>query len=149
MMPTPTHPARFFFLCASTALLVAGGLSACDSSGPEYRPPIPYTADTLAQEFLANYGDLKPKKPGGSPSRKIRAKAVAKEATTKGDSLTKQAESATLTDLIAETLRKAGEIPGTSRADACKKVVEAASKDPSISEGDKKVIVEKLGAVSD
>jgi hypothetical protein len=149
MMPMSTHPARFLRACA--ALLVAVGLSACGSR-LEYRPPISYTADTLAQEFLSSYGDLKPKKPGGSTARspkpKLRPEALAKEAA-KGDPQTKQAEGATLDELIAETLRKAAEIPGTSRADACRKVVEVVTKDPSVSEGDKKIIAEKLGSGAD
>jgi hypothetical protein len=139
------------FLRASAALAVAVGLSACGNR-LEYRTPISYTADTLAQEFLSSYGDLKPKKPEGptarSPKPKLRPQDLAKEAA-KGDPQTKQAEGATLDELIAETLRKAAQIPGTSRADACNKVVEVIRKDPSVSEGDKRIIAEKLGPGAD
>lgn len=145
---SPTYPARF--IRASAAFFVAVGLSAC-SNNLEYTPPVPYTADTLAREFLTNYGDLKPKKGGPaarSPSRKNRPEAPSKAAA-KGDAQTKQGESATLDDLLAETIRKAGEIPGTSRSAACKKVVEVVNKAPSVSAGDKTIIAEKLGSVVD
>ena len=67
---SPTYPARC--IRASAAFFVAVGLSAC-SNNLEYTPPVPYTADTLAREFLSSYGELKPKKGGESarsPKRK-------------------------------------------------------------------------------
>jgi len=77
-----------------------------------------------------------------------RPEAASKEAT-KGEAQTKQAEGGTLDDLIAETLRKAAEIAGTSRSAACKKVVEIVTKAPSVSSADKTIIAEKLGSVVD
>jgi hypothetical protein len=128
---------------AVIALAIA--LVGCDDT-PRFDPTLQYTADTLAKEFVYEYSELKTA--NGSALRsavpKERPEAITKEAG-KGEPATKKAPAATLDELIAETLRKAGRISGTSRTDACKKVVEEVEKTPSIPDLDKKTIAEKLG----
>ncbi len=126
------------------SLVVALAILGCDDK-PRFDPAIQYSADTLAREFVNEYSDLKTA--NGSALRsdppKVRPQDATKEAA-KGAPTTKKAASATLDELIASTLRKAGQIPGTSKADACKKVIEEVEKTSTIPDVDKKVIAEKL-----
>jgi hypothetical protein len=130
--------------------MITLALGGCDNT-PRFDPAVQYSANTLAKEFVYAYGELK--KIDGSAVRssipKERPEAVAKEAATKGEALTKKAPIASLDELIGDTIRKASLIPGTSKADACKKVIDEVAKDPSIPEGDKKIIAEKLGQATD
>jgi hypothetical protein len=130
----------------SALVSVAVAFVGCDDT-PKFDPAVQYSADTLAKEFLYGYGELKTVNGSAvrSQAPKGRPEAAAKEAATKGEAATKKAAISTLDDLIGETLRKAALIPGTSTADACKKVVEEVAKDPSIPEPDKKIIADKLG----
>jgi hypothetical protein len=120
----------------------------CDDT-PKFDPALQYSADTLAKEFVYEYGELKTD--NGSAVRsevpKERPEAIAKEAA-KGAPTTKKAPASSLDELIAETIRKAGQINGTSKADVCKKVVEEVEKTSTIPDVDKKVIKEKLGSVA-
>ena len=126
------------------SLAVVAALSGCDDT-PRFDPAIQYSADTLAKEFLYDYGQLKTKKGGGAVrSKVIKRTAEATKDAAKEGAATKKAPPASLDELIGETLRKATLIPGTSAADACKKVVEEVEKDPTIPEGDKKIIAEGL-----
>jgi hypothetical protein len=127
--------------------IAAVGFVGCDDS-PRFDPAVQYSADTLAKEFLYEYSQLKTKDGGAVRSKTGKIKdtpEVTKEAA-KGSPATKKAEAASLDELIGQTLRKAKLIPGTTPADACKKVVEEVANDPSIPEADKKVIAEGLGS---
>jgi hypothetical protein len=139
-----TPPSRIVIAAAATFAAIVGFLG-CDDT-PRFDPALQYSADTLAKEFIYEYGQLKTKDDGGAVRSKVikqtpeATKEAAKDAAT-----TKKAQAGSLDELIAETLRKAKLIPGTSPADACMKVIEEVQKEPSIPEGDKKIIAEALG----
>jgi hypothetical protein len=137
-----------FGLSALIAVGVAVTFLGCDDT-PKFDPALQYSADTLAKEFVFEYGELKTA--NGSAVRsevpKERPQDATKEAA-KGAPTTKNAPSSSLDELIAKTIRKAGQIQGISKADACKKVVEEVEKTESIPDVDKKVIREKLGSVA-
>jgi hypothetical protein len=133
-------------VAAAATLASAVGFVGCGEE-PRFDPALQYSADTLAGEFLYEYGQLK-RGDGGAVRSKVSPPRATPEATkeaAKGGAATKKAAVSSLDELIGETIRKANMIPGTTPADACKKVVEAVQKDPSIPEGDKKVIAEGLG----
>ncbi len=131
-------------LSGLVGLAVALMLLGCDST-PKFDPAVQYSADTLAKEFVNEYSDLKTA--NGSAVRselpRERPESIAKAAT-KEAAATKKAPTASLDELIAETLRKAGQIPGTTKAEACKKVIAEVEQTATIPDVDKKIIAEKL-----
>ena len=136
------------YRCFATSL-IALALAGCGDPAPQFDPAVNYSADTLAQEFLFAYKELKTS--NGSAIRakgpKERPEAATKGAAAKGEAVAKKAEISTLDELIGDTIRKAGSVPGTSTARACRAVVEAVAKDPMVSDVDKKLIAESLGQV--
>jgi hypothetical protein len=143
-----TMPSRIAskLLVASVATVTAAvGFVGCGEA-TKFDPAIQYSADTLAKEFIYDYGQLKTKDGGAVRSQVIKQTPEATKEAAKGAATTKKATPGSLDELIAETLRKAKLIPGTFPADACKKVVEEVQKEPSIPDGDKKVIAEALGS---
>jgi hypothetical protein len=139
-----TIPSRITVAALAT-LTVAATFLGCDDT-PRFDPAVQYSADTLAKEFIYEYGQLKTKDDGGAVrSKVIKQTPEATKEAAKNAATTKKAQAGSLDELIGETLRKANLIPGTSPADACKKVIEEVQKEPSIPEGDKKIIAEALG----
>jgi hypothetical protein len=144
-----TMPSRIvsrLVVASAATFLATVGFVGCDNT-PRFDPALQYSADTLAKEFIYDYSQLKTKDEGGAVRSKVvkQTPEATKEAA-KGSATTKKATSGSLDELIAETLRKAALIPGTSASDACKKVIEEVQKEPSIPEGDKKIIAEALGS---
>jgi hypothetical protein len=133
----------------SVLIALALAFSGCEDK-PKFDPGLQYSAETLVQEFLHEYGELKTT--NGSAIRSELPKQRPEDTTkaaTKGEApATKKAPVASLDELIAETIRKAAFVVGTSKAEACKKVSEEAQKTATIPDVDKKIIAEKLGNLS-
>lgn len=141
-----SHP-RF----ATSLIALVLALAGCGDPAPQFDPAVNYSADTLAREFLFAYKELKTS--NGSAVRakgpKERPEAATKGAAARGEAVAKKAEIATLDELIGDTIRKASSIPGTPASRACREVIEAVAKDPSVPEVDKKLVAESLGRVAD
>jgi hypothetical protein len=137
-----TIPTRIVVALAVT-IATTLGLAGCEDK-PTFDPKLQYTAETLAQEFLYDYSQLKTVDGGAVRSKVVKPTAEATKDAAKPGATTKKAPTASLDELIAETRRKATLVRDTNSAEACKKVVEAARNDTSIPEGDKKVIADAL-----
>ncbi|MDR3632981.1 MAG: hypothetical protein P4L84_04040 [Isosphaeraceae bacterium] len=136
--------ARFIITRARWILvLVALALAGCGESS-QFDPATQYTAESLAQELSFRYRTLKPAARAASakpaPLRKDRdaeVKSLAEEAT-------KKAPAATLDELLAEIADKATLIPGKSRPEVCKAMIDSLAQDKELNDSDKQLLSDKL-----
>jgi hypothetical protein len=119
-----------------------------------------YTPESLAKEFAFRYRDLNPDAKAAAAryrhtpkdEKKIAAQRAkseqAKNKVTGGPPEKKKKRASgppTIDDLLADIDNKLDLIPGMSRADACRKMIETISGDNSLSEGEKQRLTELMG----
>ena len=125
-------------------LIVVLLLSGCGPDQPAFDASTAYTTESLAGEMAFRVKGLKA--PAKAPGRAMQKAAPAKD---QAKAAAKTAPDATLDDVLADTNRKAGQIPGKSQADALKAVAETVSRDTSLADSDRKLVVERLGAMAE
>jgi hypothetical protein len=129
---------RIIATAGSAAVVIT--LLGCVDGDPKFDPAASYSPESLAQELSFRYKMIDRTKDDtvGDPG------AVGKSGVTKGGAASKKARTDTFGGMIEEISGKIGLIPGMSRAEAAKRVVELVSGDPSIPEADRKTIAEKM-----
>ena len=138
---------RILAMAAATVAVVVSFVG-CGGGEPQFDPSTRYSPGSLAREFAFRYKSLDRSNPGvaaGLPG----GVATKSGAAIKGADATKAAPAGTLDALLGDVIAKASLIPGLSHAEACKKVADEVARDPTFSDADKKVVVDKLGKVTD
>ena len=107
-----------------------------------------------AQELAFRYSTLKPEAKKSTRKTTSRAKSAksiadlerARTAEKKGgaEATKKQTRPRTVDDLLEEIDSKIDMIKGTARAETCRQMIETISKDSSLTESDKQLLMEKL-----
>jgi hypothetical protein len=132
----------------------------CGTAVPEVDKAALYTPESLAAELAFRFRALSPDAKTATPKRRSQTDknlderlARAEQAKNKagGGAVTKkkQAGPTTIDDLIADIDNKLELIKGTSRSDACRKMVDTISGDSSLSESDKKTLTELVGRLAE
>ncbi len=140
----------------SLAALVAG----CGPAAIDADQAAAYTPESIAQELAFRYRTLLPaakksKQPARPRSKLAKSAgdlAVDEKALTKaggGPVAKKRTGPPTIDDILEDISVKVSRITGTSRAEACKKVIEAISRDSSLAESDKNSLTELVGRLAD
>lgn len=148
--------ARRIIIAASTTMsvvvfsIVTAG---CGSQSDEFDKSALYTPESLAQEFILRFRELNPDARVSSRSTSSRSKSALisrkspeKKVITK---TTKNRAAATIDDVLDDIKHKLTLIPGTTPAEATKKMIETISGDQSLSDGDKKTLTEFVGRLAD
>ncbi len=149
---------------AAAMVLPALGLSiaapGCGTGEPQVDKSAFYSPESLADELALRYRALKPEarkftRPvaaGSKAAKRAAALDRARQAEKKGGGAEvpkKRAGPETLDDVMADVDSKIDRIPGTPRPEACKKMIDALSKDAALSADDKKLLsgrLEQMGA---
>ena len=136
------------------ALGLAAAAPGCGPGEPQVDPSAFYTPESLAGELALRYRTLKPEarkftRPAASAKEAKRAAALdrAREAEKKGakaETPKKQALPANLDDVMADIDAKIDKIPKTPRPEACKQMIDALSKDETLSADDRKLLSDRL-----
>jgi hypothetical protein len=119
-----------------------------------------YTPESLAAELAFRFRDLSPDAKTAMPTPRSKTDKNlaqrlerAEQAKNKGAggaaAKKKRTGPPTLDDLFADIDNKLDLIKGTSRADACRKMVDTISGDSSLSESDKKTLTELVGRLAE
>jgi hypothetical protein len=156
---------RFSSTCANaTTLALALALSTmapgCATDAPEVDKSALYTPESLAQELAFRYRELKPEDrkfargavpragAAGKPADLERARQIDEKAEQKkgrgGEVPKKRSGPPTLDEMMGDIDSKIARILGTPRPDACRKMIEALSKDASLSAEDKALLSDRL-----
>jgi hypothetical protein len=145
---------------AAAMVLLALGLSiaapGCSSGAPEVDRSAFYTPESLAEELALRYRALKPEarkftRPAASGSKAAKRAAEldrARQAEKKGgkaEEPKKRLGPETLDDIMADVDSKIDKIPETPRPESCRKMIDALSKDATLSADDKKLLSGRLG----
>ncbi len=142
------------------AMALAAAAPGCGPGDDQVDRSAFYTPESLAQELALRYGKLKPEarkfsRPAASSAKAAKRAAGlerARQAEKKGgggDEPKKRTGSETLDEIMADIDAKIDKIPGTPRAEACKKMSDALSQDATLSADDRKLLsgrLEELGA---
>jgi hypothetical protein len=131
----------------------------CGPGAPDVDKAALYTPESLAQEFALRFGTLNPDAKKVKPSARSKpmsAKAVAArdaadQAKKKvvGATTKKRTGPPTIDDLLADIDNKLNLIKGTSRSDACRRMIDTISQDGSVTASDKKTLTELVGRLSE
>ena len=143
-------------LTVSLAFVVAG----CGPAASEADQAAAYTPESVAQELAFRYRSLLPEakksgqkaRPRSKPGKTTTELARDEKASTKasGGVVTKKRSGPpTIDDVLEDIGVKLSRITGMSRSEACKKVIEAISRDSSLSESDKNALTELAGRLAD
>ncbi len=140
-------------LCVVGVVLGLAFLASGCGVRPEFDRAAAYTPESLAQEAVFRYRGLNPEaRKSTRKTRVSKAKTAAEReseetATRKNQgapTTKKRSGAATLDDLLDDLSTKLDRIAGLSRADACKKLVEAVASDPTLGENDRKSFSARL-----
>jgi hypothetical protein len=144
---------------AAAMVLLALGLSiaapGCGSGDNQVDKSAFYSPESLAEELALRYRTLKPEarkftRPVASGSKAAKRAAAldrARQAEKKGggaEQPKKRTGPETLDDVMADVDSKIDKVPDTPRPEACKKMIDALSKDVSLSEEDKALLSGRL-----
>ncbi len=141
---------------AAVMLAVAVSTTApgCGPGTPEVDRSAHYTPESLAEELAFRYRALKPearKSPRAESGSKADRRAAAIERARQAERKTGDAEPAkkrtgppTLDDVLADIDLKINKVPKTPRPEVCRKMVEALSKDASLSADDRKLLSDRI-----
>jgi hypothetical protein len=135
------------------------GLS-CGPGAHDVDQAAQYTPESLAQELAFSYRSLQPE--AKKSTRQLRRKSKAdktiadlerdERAEKKGggtEVTKKRTGPPTVDDVLEDVDRKLDLIRGVARSDACRKMSETISNDPSLTDSDKKLLSEKLKELSE
>lgn len=154
----------------ATATLVAGSMAltlalaalapGCSPATLDVDKAALYTPESLAQELVVRFHALNPSaktqshrlktNPAADKQRAERL-ARAEKAEKKGGGTPgakKRQGAPTIDDLIADVNDKLDRIEGTSRAEACKKMRDAISKDNSVTDSERKTLADIVGQLA-
>ena len=123
-------------------LAVAALAVGCGSTEAVHDAAATYTPAALAQELVFQYKSLDAAKRNvakPAPRRNL-GKSASKEA----KAVSKEAEATTLDDVIRNIREKAALVPNMSVAEAMNQTTSEVEKDTSLTETDRKLIVERL-----
>jgi hypothetical protein len=157
LFPRPTAVTQAVVSAILMVLLAMLGLS-CGPAELDVDQAVHYTPESLASELALRFRQLNPdvksstvrykrdpKSEKDLAERRTRSESGKTKTLASVPARKKQTGPPTLDDLLADIDGKLDLIRGISRADACKKMVEAISGDSSISDGDKQRLKELLG----
>jgi hypothetical protein len=156
-------PRRYAIMLTMATALVLILLSpivgtGCGSGAPDVDKMALYTPQSLAQEFALRFVALNPDAKKANPrarskttERTIADRARAEQNDPKGGQTTtkKRLGPMTIDDLLADIDHKLNLIKGTSRSDACRKMIDTISQDGSLKASDKKTLTELVGRLSE
>jgi hypothetical protein len=138
------------------AMLLSTTAPGCGPGTPDVDKSALYTPESLAEELAFRYRALKPEarkstrgaESGSKAARRAAALDRARQAEKKtGDAepVKKRSGPPTLDDVLADIDVKINKVPKTPRPEVCRKMIEALSKDASLSADDRKVLSDRLG----
>jgi hypothetical protein len=134
---------------------LSNSMSGCGPADSEVDKSAQYTSESLAEELAFRYRSLKPESKKSTRRAVSTAKSAkraadldrARLAEKKGGSAPatkKQTGPPTIDDVMDDIGSKLDKIPGITRAETCRRMAEAVSKDNSLDDGDKRLLAEKL-----
>jgi hypothetical protein len=127
----------------------------CGPESPDVDKAALYTPESLASELAFRYQALNAEaKVSSRKDRSGKGLAEQVERTTKtgkkgAGAKKKQTGPATIDDVLDDIDDKLNLIKGSSRSDACRKMVDTLSQDSSLTDGDKKTLTEFVGKLAD
>jgi hypothetical protein len=127
----------------------------CGSDAPEVDKAAMYSPESLAQELAFRYRDLKPEArklsrpaaPRGKPGEREQGRRIDEEVEQKkgGGAVPKKREGApTLDDVMDDIGAKIDRVPDMPRAEVCRRMIEALSKDNSLTGDDQALLAGRL-----
>jgi hypothetical protein len=152
MDPRSTRAAAAIVVAMAMALSPTG----CAPGETGVDPSALYTPESLAAELSFRYRDLSPeaRKSGrdaalrAQPGERDRARQVDEKAEQKkgggGEVPRKQAEPMGLDDVMADIDAKIDKVPKMPRPEVCTRMIDALSRDQSLSEADRKLLDDRL-----
>ena len=117
---------------------------------PKFNKATEYTPESLAQELAFRYNALSPSGKTSKRARRPEKKAVESKADeqsatkSQAKAATKKELPKTIDEILDEIEAKIGLIKGMSRSDIVAKMIDAISKENSLSESDRQMLVGKL-----
>ena len=156
---------RFLRWCPGAVVIVVGLVlstfsSGCGPAETKFDKGALYTPESLAEELAFRYRALKPESKKSTRHAGLAAKSAkrsadldrARLAEKKGGNTAatkKQTGPTTIDDVLDDIGSKLDKINGTVRAETCRRMTEALSKDGSLNDADKKLLSEKLKELGD
>jgi hypothetical protein len=135
-------------------------LSGCGPTETSFDKATQYSPESLAEELAFRYRGLKPESKKSTRHALSSARSAKKSADLDrarlaekkggtGASTKKQTGPTTIDDVLDDIGSKLNQINGTTRAETCRRMTEALSKDGSLDDADKRLLSEKLKELVD
>ncbi len=144
----------------SLALFLPALAPGCGPAVVEYDKAARYTPESLAQELVIRFQALSPtakistRKPKVNPAaekkriERVDRAALAEKKGGGGPGAKKRKGAPTLDDVIDDIGEKLDRLEGTSRPDACRKMIDTIADDQSLSASDKKTLTDLVGQLA-
>ncbi len=139
------------------ALVLPASIPGCGPASLDVDKAALYTPESLASELIFRFHSLAPDAKTSSRRTKSKSDKAAAErleratkVEKKGAGVKKKATGPTTVDNVLDDIdNKLDLIKGTSRSDACRKMIDTLSQDNSLTESDKKSLTELVGKLND